>query len=106
MQMASASVARMRGLPEPRRSSIAKANFALWTEQSDATSLAYFHKYRHAGSPDGWQLCQRSCARAEGMRANINGILSMGYQPFYQFYEALALDRACPPRLTRPPPRS
>ncbi len=98
MQMAMGSVARMRALPEPEEFA-PEENFALWTEQSDATSLAYFHKYRmlealmEANYPEVLR-------QAGHMQTNLNGILSMGYQPFYQFYEALAsveLARNAPP---------
>jgi len=90
--MARSSVGRMRGLASD---AFAHAfdddeSFALWTEQADATSLAYFHKYKllealMAGDYDEVLL------RARGMADNLNGILGMPYQPFYQFYEALAL---------------
>lgn len=91
MLMARASIARMRGLqPDASQPFDEVENFAIWTEQADATSLAYFHKYKMieammTGNP------QEVLAQARGMTANLNGILSMAYQPFYQFYEALAL---------------
>ena len=88
MQMASASIARMQGLPSPVDFD-AKASFALWTEQSDATSLAYFHKFRMLEALMAGNYAE-VLRQAQGMQANINGILSMGYQSFYQFYEALA----------------
>ncbi|MEM7190987.1 MAG: adenylate/guanylate cyclase domain-containing protein, partial [Pseudomonadota bacterium] len=91
MQMAKASIARMRGLPADQVPDFDEdASFALWTKQQDATSLAYLHKYRmleavQRGDTDG------VLSAAKGMRANMNGILSMAYQPFFQFYEALAI---------------
>lgn len=88
MQMASASIARMRGLPEPEQFD-AGANFALWTEQQDATSLAYFHKYSMLEALMAANYAE-VLRQADGMRANLNGILSMGYQPYYVFYEGLA----------------
>ena len=78
----------MRGLPVPEPFDH-QENFELWTQQSDATSLAYFHKYKLLEALMAGNY-QEVLTQAEGMRANLNGILSMGYQPFYQFYEGLA----------------
>jgi predicted ATPase/class 3 adenylate cyclase len=92
MLMASASIGRMRGLPDNSDAEHfdEAENFALWTEQADATSLAYFHKYKllEALMADDYAGV---LAHVRGMEANLNGILSMAYQGFYQFYEALAL---------------
>lgn len=90
--MARASVGRMRGLADdPFAQAFDDAeNFRLWTDQADATSLAYFHKYKMLEA----QMAGDSAAvlrHAGGMQRNLAGILSMAYQPFYQFYEALAL---------------
>ena len=89
MQMAAGSIARMRALPEPETFAD-QENFDLWTAQSDATSLAYFHKYRLLEGLMAGNYAQ-VLEQAGAMEKNLNGILSMGYQPFYQFYEALAL---------------
>ncbi|MEQ1909711.1 MAG: AAA family ATPase, partial [Vicinamibacterales bacterium] len=90
--MARASVGRMRGLTND---SFANAfddaeNFQLWTEQADATSLAYFHKYKLLEALMAGDYIE-VLFRARRMTDNLNGILGMPYQPFYQFYEALAL---------------
>ncbi|WP_373510761.1 AAA family ATPase, partial [Thiocapsa sp.] len=95
MRMAGFSIARMRGLEDAVHAADGERasedeSFAVWTEQRDATSLAYFHKYRmlDALMRDDFR---EVLARARGMEANLNGIVSMAYEPFYQFYEALAL---------------
>ncbi|WP_296808111.1 AAA family ATPase [Thiocapsa sp.] len=93
MRMAGFSIARMRGLEDAVHAGERESedeSFAVWTEQRDATSLAYFHKYRmiDALMRDDFR---EVLARAGGMEANLNGIVSMAYEPFYQFYEALAL---------------
>jgi class 3 adenylate cyclase len=95
MRMAGFSIARMRGLADAVHAGDGEResedeSFAVWTEQRDATSLAYFHKYRmlDALMRDDFR---EVLARARGMEANLNGIVSMAYEPFYQFYEALAL---------------
>ena len=92
MRMAADSIARLRGLAEvpaePREAT--DGSLALWTAQRDATSLAYFHKYRMLEAlmrADYGEVL----ARAKGMEANLNGIVAMAYEPFYAFYEALAL---------------
>lgn len=90
--MARASVGRMRGLIDDpfARAFDDEENFALWTEQVDATSLAYFHKYKllEALMVGDYATVRK---QARGMQDNLAGILSMAYQPFYQFYDALAL---------------
>ncbi|EGV20545.1 AAA family ATPase [Thiocapsa marina] len=95
MRMAGFSIARMRGLEDVADRSDDEResedeSFAVWTEQRDATSLAYFHKYRMLDALMREDF-REVLARAHGMRANLNGIVSMAFEPFYQFYEALAL---------------
>lgn len=89
MVMALTSIYRMRGQTFPVAQDEA-ANLAQWTSQKDATSLAYFHKYRmlEALMQGDWQGVLAGTA---GMQANLNGILMMAYEPFFKFYKALAL---------------
>ena len=87
MTMARASVARMRGrTPEPYDEA---EYLVLWDEQRDATSLAYYHKYRmlEALMENDYE---RVMGHAKSITAHLNGVLGMAYQPFYTFYEALA----------------
>jgi len=91
MLMARASISRMRGLaPDQDRPFDPEESYRLWTDQADATSLAYFHKYAmlEALMAGDYAAVLRE---AEGMTRQLNGILSMAFQPFYRFYEALAL---------------
>ena len=87
MTMARASIARMRGKPADPYD---EADYLrVWNAQRDATSLAYYHKYRMLEAlmeDDAEEVLQQ----AAGMTENLNGILGMAYQPFYTFYEALA----------------
>ena len=87
MTMARASIARMRGRMAPAYN---EAEYLeLWREQRDATSLAYFHKYRMLEAlMDGDYGGVRFYA--QGITEHLNGVLGMAYQPFYTFYEALA----------------
>lgn len=92
MTMARASIGRMRGLPDDTYVEVFDEveNFALWSEQADATSLAYFHKYKMLEALMAGDYAT-TLDHARSMAENENGILSMAYQGFYQFYEALCL---------------
>ena len=90
MCMALASVQRMRAQPHAGHTFDEAASFAIWTDQSDATSLAYFHKYKLLEALMVGDFAQ-VLHRARGMKANLNGILSMAYHPYFQFYQALSL---------------
>ncbi len=92
MTMALESIGRMRGLPGDSSAGAfdPDENFRLWTEQADATSLAYFHKYKMLEALTASNYAE-VLVQARAMTANLNGILSMAYQPYYQFYEALAI---------------
>ncbi len=89
MTMALNSLYRMQGrvFPHPFDET---ENKALWTATADATSLAYLHKYKLLEA-----LMQADFAQvllqARAMKANQNGMLSMAFDPYYQFYHALAL---------------
>lgn len=66
------------------------ANQAFWSEQHDATSLAYLHKYRMliALSAGDYMSVLDEC---HAMDRYQNGIAGMAFVPFYEFYKALAL---------------
>ena len=90
MIMARASVARMRGrAPDPDLTFDAEASQALWADQRDATSLAYFHKYAMLEALMSGDY-EEVLRQADAITQNLNGILSMAYEGFYQFYEGLA----------------
>ncbi|MEM9139008.1 MAG: AAA family ATPase, partial [Pseudomonadota bacterium] len=90
MTMARASIARMRGQePDPAHRFNAEESIALWSDQRDATSLAYLHKYRMLEALMAGDYAE-VLTETEEMTDNLNGILSMAYEPFYRFYEALA----------------
>ena len=88
MSMALNSIYRMQGRTwsEPFDED---ENIALWTRGADATSLSYWHKYKLLEA-----LMQADYAevlvQAQGIKANERGILSMAYDPYYKFYQALA----------------
>ncbi|MEM7059226.1 MAG: AAA family ATPase [Pseudomonadota bacterium] len=90
MIMARASIARMRGLqPDQSRPFNTSENYKLWVEQADATSLAYFHKFAMleammVGDYEG------VLTHTQSISEHRNGIVSMAYQAYYRFYEALA----------------
>lgn len=91
MSMARSSIIKMRGVHNEQGSHFDhKESLKIWKEQSDATSLAYHFKYQllehlMVGDYEG------VLGSAKNLTDNLAGILSMAYQPFYLFYEALAL---------------
>ena len=82
MSMARTSVLKMRGVLNNEESVYdTQESLAIWTEQSDATSLAYYHKYQlleHLMIGDFDEVL----ISAQKMTDNLAGILSMAYQPF------------------------
>ncbi|WP_309665613.1 AAA family ATPase [Tabrizicola sp.] len=89
MTMALCSLHRMRGQVFSQPFDEIEST-ALWAQGQDATSLAYYHKYKmlEALMQGDYPEVHR---QALGMKANDHGTASMAYQPFYKFYLAIAL---------------